>query len=259
MSAPEPIICFGQQPCGFFPKRFLYAKIVTARRLQAELGGRIVFFFHDADHDPRETMTVLRHRQTGEEAHLNFAFANKVQKKYSPLYAKRMVEGWVEGTRRQLPNYVGDEAAAAFARARGGTVAEFCLSVYREMGLLEGVEVVRSGDPAVRERALAIDDCFVDVEWEGELVRARRCEDGCLRLHCGGPKWIELPRQPYGKGQISPTRDSRLRWMQSVVACTHYVAGAGEMAYLHQSDAPEIEFIARDSIDRSAEAHVECS
>ena len=60
-----PIICFGQQPCGFFPKRFLVAKILTARRLQAELGGEIVFFYHDSDHDPRETKTALRHRRTG--------------------------------------------------------------------------------------------------------------------------------------------------------------------------------------------------
>ena len=29
-----PVICFGQQPCGFFPRRFLYAKFQTARRLQ---------------------------------------------------------------------------------------------------------------------------------------------------------------------------------------------------------------------------------
>ena len=49
MSA-APVICFGQQPCGFFPKRFLVAKIQTARRLQAELGGEIVFFYHDSDH-----------------------------------------------------------------------------------------------------------------------------------------------------------------------------------------------------------------
>ena len=41
MSAP--IICFGQQPCGFFPRRFLFAKVQTARRLQAELGGEISF------------------------------------------------------------------------------------------------------------------------------------------------------------------------------------------------------------------------
>ena len=53
-----PIICFGQQPCGFFPKRFLFAKIITARRLQKEIGGEIVFFFHDSDHDPRETIQL---------------------------------------------------------------------------------------------------------------------------------------------------------------------------------------------------------
>ena len=59
-----PIICFGQQPCGFFPKRFLVAKIRTGLRLQSEIGGEIVFFFHDSDHDPRETRTILRHRRT---------------------------------------------------------------------------------------------------------------------------------------------------------------------------------------------------
>jgi len=47
----HPIICFGQQPCGFFPKRFLFAKITAARRLQKEIGGEIVFLFHDSDHD----------------------------------------------------------------------------------------------------------------------------------------------------------------------------------------------------------------
>ena len=70
----EPVIAFGQQPCGFFPRRFLVAKIRTARRLQAEIGGRIVFFCHDSDHDPRETRTILRHRTTGAAARtLNFA------------------------------------------------------------------------------------------------------------------------------------------------------------------------------------------
>jgi len=63
---PSPVICFGQQPCGFFPRRFLYAKFVTARRLQQEIGGEIVFFYHDSDHDPRETQTILRHRKTSE-------------------------------------------------------------------------------------------------------------------------------------------------------------------------------------------------
>ena len=68
MSA-EPVIAFGQQPCGFFPRRFLVAKIRTARRLQAEIGGRVVYFCHDSDHDPRETRTILRHRATGQPAH----------------------------------------------------------------------------------------------------------------------------------------------------------------------------------------------
>jgi hypothetical protein len=39
----EPVIAFGQQPCGFFPRRFLVAKIRTAPRLQVELGGRVVY------------------------------------------------------------------------------------------------------------------------------------------------------------------------------------------------------------------------
>ncbi|PYL84779.1 MAG: hypothetical protein DMF23_05210, partial [Verrucomicrobia bacterium] len=79
-----PIICFGQQPCGFFPKRFLYAKIVTARQLQQEIGGEIVFFFHDSDHDPRETITILRERHSGREHRVNFRFLNSIQKEFSP-------------------------------------------------------------------------------------------------------------------------------------------------------------------------------
>ena len=85
---PAPIICFGQQPCGIFPRRFLFAKIETARRLQRELGGEIVFFYHDSDHDPRETMTILRDLHTGAEQRLNFHFAKKLQKQFSPLFAE---------------------------------------------------------------------------------------------------------------------------------------------------------------------------
>ena len=36
--------------------------------------------------------------------------------------------------------------------------------------------------------------------------------------------------------------------MQSVVHCTHYIAGAGERAYLHPEEAPEIKFINRDPL-----------
>ena len=100
----EPVIAFGQQPCGFFPRRFLVAKVRTARRLQAQMGGRLVFFCHDSDHDPRETRTILRHRATGEPAQLNFAVATKLQRKFSPLYVKRIAPDWHGKTVRRLPS-----------------------------------------------------------------------------------------------------------------------------------------------------------
>jgi hypothetical protein len=45
--------------------------------------------------------------------------------------------------------------------------------------------------------------------------------------------------------------------MQSVLHCTHYVAGAGEQAYLRREDAPGVSFVNRDAIDRSDEAYCE--
>ena len=45
--------------------------------------------------------------------------------------------------------------------------------------------------------------------------------------------------------------------MQSVVKCTHYIAGAGEKDYLRTEETPEITFINRDPIDRSDEAYTE--
>jgi len=251
MSAP--VICFGQQPCGFFPRRFLHAKFATARRLQQEIGGEIVFFYHDSDHDPRETQTTLRHRKTGEPQTLNFTFANKLQRKFSPLFAKKIPADWQPNTARSLGAFVEPRAIDAFKAVRADNVADFCLEMYRAMGLLEGVRVVRSGDRAVREAACDIAECFVDVAHEGEIVRARLL-DGALKLHEGGDSYVTLPAQPFAKHQVSPTRDSRLRWMQSVLHCTHYVCGAGEQAYLNPADAPEITFVPRDSVDRSDEA-----
>ena len=52
----DPVICFGQQPNGFFPKRFFYSKVVTARRLRDELGGRIVYRFTG---DRADILTVV--------------------------------------------------------------------------------------------------------------------------------------------------------------------------------------------------------
>ena len=120
----EPIIAFGQQPCGFFPRRFLVAKIRTARRMQAEMGGRVVFFYHDSDHDPRETRTILRHRATGEPAQLNFAVVTKLQRKFSPLYVKRIAPDWHGKTARQLPNYVAGRVIDLFRKTSAETVAD---------------------------------------------------------------------------------------------------------------------------------------
>ena len=254
MSAP--LICFGQQPCGFFPRRFLFAKIQTARRLQSEIGGEIVFFCHDSDHDPRETQTILRHRQTGVPAQLNFAFANKVQRKFSPLHLKRVPADWPAKTALQLQNYVERPLIDVFEKVHAANVADFCLEMYRGLGLLDGIRVVRSSDPVVRRAACDVSDYFVDVPCESEIVRARY-SDGVLKLHEGGNSFITLPPMTFTKEQISPVRDTRLRWMQSVLHCTHYIAGAGEQAYLRKEDAPEITFLTRDTIEHSDEAYTE--
>jgi len=251
-----PVICFGQQPCGFFPRRFLFAKIQTARRLQGELGGEIVFFYHDSDHDPRETRTTLRHRKTNEPAQLNFAFENRLQRKFSPQYLKRIPSDWQGKTLLQLPNYVDNRLIELFRNVSASNVADFCLEMYRALGLLEEIRVVRSSDPAVRRAACEIQDFFVDVPHEGEIVRARSA-GGTLQLHEGGDSYVPLRAVVFNKEQVSPARDSRLRWMQSVVHCTHYVAGAGEKAYLRPEDAPEITFVNRETIDRSDEAWTE--
>ena len=243
----HPIICFGQQPCGFFPKRFLFAKMSTARRLQKEIGGEIVFFFHDSDHDPRETTTILRDQQSKREVALNFQFENRIQKQFSPLYAKRVLSEWQQKTARQLPNYVGRSLVEHFKATESSNVAEFCLEMYRRMGLLEDVRVERSSAPAFRARAMAVADYFVDQPYEGEIVRARY-RDGKFLLHKGGDRYLEIPGVEFGPEQISPTRDTRFRWMQSVIRCTHYIAGASEQHYVSNADASTVTFIKRDEI-----------
>ncbi|HEY1582585.1 MAG TPA: hypothetical protein VGF73_05765 [Chthoniobacterales bacterium] len=252
---PAPIICFGQQPSGIFPRRFLFAKIETARRLQREIGGEIVFFYHDSDHDPRETITILRDRRSGREHRINFRFANKIQKHFSPLFAKRVLADWQKETARQLPNLIPPPLVEHFQKVEAKNVADFCLAMYRKLGLLEGIPVLRSGDPDFRWRACAVDDYFVDVRYHEELVRARISPDALL-LHKGGDSYLRLPIEKYDASQISPTRDTRLPWMQSVIQCTHYVAGASEIKYLNRDDAPGVQFIARDEISESDRAYV---
>ena len=250
-----PIIAFGQQPSGFFPKRFFVSKIWTARRLQMEIGGEIVFFYHDCDHDPRETQTKLRSIRDGSLVSLNFTYESKLHKKYTPLYLKRVVPVWKANTVRQLPNFVKPELVELFKGVQAGTVADFCLEIYRGMGLLDGIKVVRSGDASFRNQATEVDDFFVDVDFQGETVRARKHGSG-FALHQGGSSYLEVPVSHYDKAQVTPTRDTRLSWMQSVLNCTHYIAGASEIEYLNTEDAPEIEFVERDPIDRLDEAYV---
>src|SRR5262249_21176108 len=163
-------ICFGQQPCGFFPRRYLVAKVTTARRLQAQLGGEIVFFCHDSDQDPRETRITLRNRRSDVPTQLNFAFANKLQKKHSPLYLKHVSAEWHEKTALELRHYVAPRWVEAFRNVTAATVADFCLDMYRRMGLLDGMRLARSSDPAFRRAACDVPDFYVDVPYQGEIV-----------------------------------------------------------------------------------------
>src|SRR5262249_14355861 len=146
---------------------------------------------------------------------------------------------WQAKTALQLPNYVDRALIELFKQASAAMVADFCLEMYRRLGLLEGIRVVRSGDSACRLAACDVSDFFLDVPYQGEIVRARH-HLGQLQLHEGGDSFIQLPPTQFTKAQVSPTRDSRLRWMQSVIRCSHYVAGAGEQAYLTKDEASEI-------------------
>ena len=260
--SPAPIICFGQQPCGFFPGlAHLVAKIVTARQLQKS-AARSSSSTTTATTTARETRTIVHHRQSGHPIQLNFEFENKWQRKFSPLYLKRVPAEWSRKMAQQLGNYVHKPWVEAFRAVAAGphaqSVADFCLAMYGHMGLLDGIRTMRSSDPAFRRSACDISDFFVDVPYENEVVRAR-LSDGKFQLHEGGNAYITVPPPPtpFAREQISPTRDSRLLWMQSVVHCTHYVSGAGEQAYLRKEEAPEITFVTRDPIERSDEAYTD--
>jgi len=284
-----PIICFGQQPCGFFPKRFLVAKINTARRIQQEIGGKIVFFYHDSDADYRETITIMRDTQTGAEGRLNFTQENKLQKKHSPLYAKRIPKGWKEEILKQLPRFVGQKLIAIFKSVDEKYVADFCLKMYEKMGLLEGIEIARSSDKNFRQKALSLssrpnpnasegerrdpltldklsklrdssaalgmtqtwEGWFADVEYQGEIVRAK-IEADKLSVHEGGGRYTYMDKPgKIEKSQATPGADQRLAWMNPVINCTHYIYGEGEKEYLKFTDFPEVKFIERDKIEQA--------
>lgn len=243
----SPIICIGQQPNGFFPKNFFVAKILTALHLQKQIGGKIVWFCHDSDNDYRETITHLTDRQTGKIARLNFTQNNKIQKKFSPLYAKRIPENWQIETSRKLPQYTSPEITKLFDSVKSDSSAGFCIRMYQKLNLLKNIEIVRSSDPQVRKHAIEIPDFFVDTVYEGEVVRARY-KNTHLELHSGGDEFISISLPEFDKSKISPTRDTRFSWMQSVINCTHYILGEGERSYLNTENFPDVNFITRNSV-----------
>lgn len=254
-------ICFGQQPCGFFPKRYLVAKINTAKTLQKEIGGRIVFFYHDSDADYRETITIMRDKTTNKEVRLNFTQENKLQKKHSPLYLKRIPAGWKAEILKQLPRFVEKPLIDLFASVDENTTANFCLKMYQNLHrlirankpmetkeFLDGIEIIRSSDKTFRQQACDINAGFADVEYQGEIVRAK-IEANRLSLHEGGGVYTYLEKpDKLSKAQISPGADERFKWMNSAINCTHYIYGEGEKDYLKFADFPEVKFIQRDPI-----------
>jgi hypothetical protein len=287
----SPVICFGQQPCGFFPKRFLVAKINTAKKLQKQISGKIVFFYHDSDADYRETITIFKDRFNGAKVRLNFTQENKLQKKHSPLYLKRIPAGWKEEIVKQLPRFIppqsplilrGEASAVPPLRIREGrgvidifksvnekTVADFCLQMYEKLGLLEGIEVIRSSEKTFREKAMNLKEYYVDVEYQGEIVRARIIGDNrsapiyrpidqpingratkIAILHEGGGKYTKFAIDgKIEKRQISADAKDRFAWMQSIIHCTHYIYGEGEKEYINFSEFPDVKFIQREKIE----------
>ncbi len=254
-----PIIALGQQPNGFFPKRFFYAKLQSARNLQKEIGGKIVLFYHDSDADYRETITVLRDRNTNAEVRLNFTQENKVQKNFSPLYLKRIPTGWKEETLKQLPRFANSDLIELFKLIDASTAADFCLEMYKKLGLLDGIEVVRSSDKAFRETADNLSgEFYADIPYKNEIVRARiipntqhlKPNTSSASLHHGGGKTTEFEvADEIKKSQITPGRDQRFKWMNSVIKATHYITGNSEYDYLKKEDFPEVNFIKRDQIE----------
>jgi hypothetical protein len=249
-----PIIALGQQPNGFFPKRFFYAKLQTARNLQKEIGGKIVLFYHDSDADYRETITLFRDRNTNAEVRLNFLQENKVQKNFSPLYLKRIPQTWKPEMLKQLPRFMEKNLIELFESVAEKTVADFCLEMYKKLGLLDGIEVVRSSESAFREKAADLnEDFYADVPYENEIVRAKILQrDGKNfgSLHHGGGKTSEFEiNDDIKKPQKSAGRDDRFKWMNSVLHATHYITGNSEYDYLKRELFPEVKFIKRDQIE----------
>ena len=250
-----PVICFGQQPCGFFPRRYLYAKIATARRLQAELGGEIVYFCHDSDHDFRETRTTLRHRKTGEPIQLNFAFDNQIQRKFSPLYLKRVRDDWHARTADQLRAYVDPCWVEAFRAVEFGSSR---ISAWRCTGrwacsracALPGRAIRRSVSRRASRRLLR--------------RRAVRGRDRAGPAHRRPAQAVQGGRPVRGPARCSiysraDQPDSRYAAaLDAIGGSLHALRGGCQRAGLPpEGRRAEITYVVRDMIERADEAYVE--
>ena len=89
-----------------------------------------------------------------EPTQLNFAFKNSIQRKFSPLYLKEIPDGWQDKTARQLPNYISHGLIEIFQMSSAVNMADFCLEIYRQMGLLDHIRVVRSSTPELSSSGL---------------------------------------------------------------------------------------------------------
>jgi hypothetical protein len=209
----------------------------------------------------------MRDVKTGADVRLNFIQENKLQKKHSPLYLKRIPKGWKEEILKQLPRVLSPSPLVGEGRGEGlnlidifksvdaDNAADFCLEMYKKMGLLDGIEIVKSSDKNFREKALDLQEYFADVNYQGEVVRAQLIE-GKLQLHEGGGKYTVLSEQKIERTQKNPARDERFAWMQSIIHCTHYIFGEGEKEYLKTADFPEVKFVDREKIDQSGYAYI---
>jgi hypothetical protein len=196
----------------------------------------------------------MRDKNTNQEVRLNFTQENKVQKNFSPLYLKRIPVNWKSDILKQLPRFTSRNVINLFESTNANNAADFCLEIYKKLGLLDEIEVVRSSDKAFREKADDLQtEFYADIPYENEIVRAlvkNRDGKSIGSLHHGGGKTTEFEISgEIKKSQITPGRDHRFQWMNSVIHATHYITGNSEYDYLKRDNFQEVEFIKRDQIE----------
>lgn len=233
-----PVICIAQEPNGFFPTSSFVAKLKAARKLQKDIGGKIVWFVDDSESNYKSTEVILVDKKTGQEIAFNFIQENEIQKNFSPLYAKRIAKNWQEDTAQKLVPIINSNLLETFKSVKSDTSAGFCIRMYQKLGLLDEVEIIRSSDPAVRRSAIPVPDFFIDTEYQNEIVRARFRND---HLELGATKLI-LPLPGFDAETISPALNLRFTWMQSVVNCSHYIFEKSEKDLLNLEQYPAIRF-----------------